>query len=98
MVILMFDALTAQKQQYLLDYKHFKNDRNQTEEQKAIAAKAQYIKNIKMKRWYTDIVNKCFPASPLLEQLSSAAVAYATPVSSKQFIFYILNWENNFIF
>ena len=44
MVILMFDALTAQEQQYLLDYKHFKNDRNQTEEQKAIAAKAQYIK------------------------------------------------------
>ena len=98
MVILMFDALTTQEQQYLLDYKHFKNDRNQTEEQKAIAAKAQYIKNIKMKRWYTDIGNKCFPASPLLEQLSSAAVAYATPVSSKQFIFYILNWENNFIF
>ena len=84
MLIYLFDALKESEQSTILEYKCFKGDRNQTEEQQEIARKAQSYER-KMKGWYTDIGNKCFPQTVFPVSEKAMQYATSTPAASKNF-------------
>ena len=83
MLMYLFDALKPAEQSTILEYQVFKGDRNQTEEQKELARKAQSYER-KMKGWYTNIGNKCFPQTVFPVSEKAMQYAASTPAASKK--------------
>jgi len=57
-------TFTPEQNEILDQYASFKNARHQSQEQKAIAESAQYLRNYKLKRYYHFLGNICFPSLP----------------------------------